>query len=64
VSAVERVIDETDWLEASFGAGTTALFGFVTHVVAGDAFIGMALSLGVILVASTAQNYRGDSNGQ
>jgi len=56
------VFARTDWLEASFGAGVTALFGFVTYVVAGDAFIGMAISLLMMFLASAVQNLRGDAD--
>ncbi len=59
-----NVFDRTDWLEAAFGAGVTALFGFVTYVVAGDAFIGMAISLLLMFLASTVQNLRGDPDVQ
>jgi len=61
VSAVERTLDKADWMDAAFGAAATALFGLTTYIVAGDAFIGMSLSLGAMLFASALQNHRGEA---
>lgn len=48
VSGTPQLLPSTGWIAAAFGAGTTALWGLVSWFVAGDAFIGMALSLFVI----------------
>ncbi len=62
VSVVERAFQKTDWIEASFGGATTALFGFATYLAAGDPFMGMSLSLIFLVLASATQSLRGDAD--
>lgn len=63
MSGLSQSIARTDWIEAAFGAGTTALSGLVTWAVAGDAFIGMTISMVVMLIMGAVSKMEGGETG-
>lgn len=44
--------DSDPWDDVVLGAGATAMSGLASHWATGDAFVGMSITLGLILLAA------------